>query len=307
MSKTTIMIGVIGFVLGCRAMPDRAAVSKDVARAKVYGKKGVCLTTVRKNQDDWQRKVTSLNAYWHYSWGPTVPDAEPGGIEFVPMIWGYRKADERFLKRIGELAAARAAGTRTHLLGYNEPDGKKQANMSVELAIEGWRYLEKTGLRLGSPAAVHADRQWMTDFMAQAKAKGLRLEFVCVHWYGGANPDALIDRLKKIHEMYGKPIWLTEFAPADWKAMSREENRLTPQRVLAFMQQVLPMLDELDFVERYAWYSAAESDKALGPAALFKADGSLTALGECYANHDKPPARPDSGAASDVNVVTHDD
>lgn len=251
------------------------------------GKKGVCLITLRQNKDTWKQKVAALQPSWHYSWGPSLPEAEPAGVEFVPMIWGYRKADEKFLKCIAELKAARVAGTRTHLLGFNEPDGKKQANMTVEQAIEAWPHLESTGLRLGSPAAVHADGQWMRQFMAEAKAKHLRVDFVCVHWYGGLSAKAFVDRLEKIHKMYGKPLWITEFAPADWKAATRADNRHSPEQVLAFMKQLLPMLEELDFVERYAWFSAGVDHKALGPAALFNADGSLTELGRFYANHGK--------------------
>jgi hypothetical protein len=52
------------------------------------------------------------------------------------------------------------------------------------------------------------------------------------------------------------------------------------------MREILPRLDELDFVERYAWFSLGEDDKALGPSALFKEDGSLTALGQFYASHE---------------------
>jgi len=178
----------------------------------------------------------------------------------------------------------RELGAEVFVFG-NEPDGKKQANLSVERALEAWPYLMQTGRRLGSPAAVHADGAWMREFMTQAEARGYRVDFVCVHWYGGANAQSLVNRLRRIHEMYGRPIWLTEFAVADWQAESVEQNRHKPEAVLRFMKEILPQLDALDFVERYAWFSASEKDKALGNSALFKEDGSLTELGRCYAEH----------------------
>jgi hypothetical protein len=88
--------------------------------------------------------------------------------------------------------------------------------------------------------------------------------------------------LEQVHQLYGKPIWITEFAVGDWTAESVTENRFSPDQVLRFMEQVLPRLDRLDFVERYAWYSAKPDDKALGTSALFDAEGKLTRLGECY-------------------------
>lgn len=48
------------------------------------------------------------------------------------------------------------------------------------------------------------------------------------------------------------------------------------------MEEVLPQLDKLDFVERYAWFPSKTDNKALGTSALFNPAGKLTRLGECY-------------------------
>ena len=50
------------------------------------------------------------------------------------------------------------------------------------------------------------------------------------------------------------------------------------------MRVVLPAMDKLDYVQRYAWYSASPDDAALGASALFQKDGSLTDLGRLYAS-----------------------
>ncbi len=96
------------------------------------------------------------------------------------------------------------------------------------------------------------------------------------------NANALVNRLEAIHKLYRKPIWITEFAVGDWKAKSPEENQHKPDAVLKFMEDVLPKLNKLDFVERYAWFPAASTSAALSTSALWDADGKLTRLGECY-------------------------
>ena len=249
-------------------------------------KKGIGLTTNKQNKASWQAKVEALGVNWHYSWEASLPEEEPQGVEFVPMIWGYWGPSEKFLRRMEELSATKSAHSRKPLLGFNEPDNKRQAHMSVQRALEGWPYLMKTGLRLGSPAAVHPHEEWMREFMKQAKEKNYRVDFVCVHWYRSPNTGEFVNYLRKIHKMYGKPVWITEFAVADWKAKSRQQNRYSPEIVLRFMREILPRLEELDFVERYAWFSLGEDDRTLGPSALFKEDGSLTALGRFYASHE---------------------
>ena len=50
------------------------------------------------------------------------------------MVWGYWGQDAS-LAKLGE--KAKATGQR-HLLGFNEPDGKDQANLSVEKALAAW-------------------------------------------------------------------------------------------------------------------------------------------------------------------------
>lgn len=245
-------------------------------------KKGACFTT---RNDGWEGRVSGLEPSWYYSWSASVPPTSPAGIEFIPMIWGYWNATEAFTNQMSTLTELGRRGELTHLLGFNEPDGAEQANMSVAKAMEGWPSLEATGLRLGSPAAVHADNAWMTDFMAQIDGNGHRVDFVTVHWYRGPNADSLVSWLERMHDLYKRPIWITEFAPADWSANAAQPNRYTPAQVEAFMSKALPMLDALPFVERYSWFSFAPTSAPGGVSALWDADGTLTRAGEIYRAH----------------------
>ena len=226
----------------------------------------------------WRAQVTALRAHWFYSWGGDEPPDLPPGIQFVPMDWGYYgNKDDSLVKWLAKVKAQPGVPA---LLGFNEPDGKDQANLSVERALEGWPYLMQTALPLGSPAAVHADGDWMKAFMAGAEAKHYRVDFITIHWYGGADPQGFLAYLARVHALYHRPLWVTEFAPADWSG----HHGVTPQQAAEFMRVALPGMDRLDYVQRYSWYSASPDDAALGASALFGKDGSLTDLGRLYAS-----------------------
>jgi hypothetical protein len=228
--------------------------------------------------ENWRRTLEELRCKWFYSWTANIPDDPPKGISYTPMIFRYEGDKDSIIQKGKAAKRARIAD----LLGFNEPDGPKQGNTTVEKALEAWPILEQTGLRLGSPACVHPDNEWMTTFMNEVKKRKLRVDFVCMHSYGPPDPDHLINRLKTIYKLYRKPIWITEFAVGDWKAKSVAENEHNPETVLRFMEDVLPELDRLDFIERYAWFPAKPDNKALGTSALLDAEGKLTRLGECY-------------------------
>jgi hypothetical protein len=50
------------------------------------------------------------------------------------------------------------------------------------------------------------------------------------------------------------------------------------------MKQVMPKLERLDCVERYAWFHAPPDHPLLGSSALFDKQGELTEWGEFYAS-----------------------
>lgn len=240
------------------------------------GKKGSCFTT---NSLIWSKYVSDLKSHWHYTWGPNLSDRLPDNVEFVPMQWGKWGLND---DRVATLKALKATGKIHYLLGFNEPDGVEQANMTVDQAIALWPLLEQVGLPLGSPATVNPTNDWMKEFMRKANEKGLRIDFVTVHSYGGPSADALVNKLREVYELYQKPIWITEFAVADWNATTVADNKFTPTQVLNFMKDILPRLEALDFVHRYSWFSFSQTSTYGSPSALFDGNGNLTPLGEYY-------------------------
>jgi hypothetical protein len=199
------------------------------------------------------------------------------------MIWGKNGIDA---DKVAELQALKEEEKIRYLLGFNEPDKTEQSNMTVDEAIERWPLLEEVGVPLGSPAPANPTGDWLQEFMQRAEAEGLRVDFVCVHWYGGTNVQGLLNKLEEVYNLYGKPIWITEFAPADWDANTPAENKHSPEEVLTFMENALPELENLDYVDRYAWFSFSQSSAAGTSSALFDEDGNLTELGTYYANFE---------------------
>lgn len=255
--------------LACKPPPE----------VKTPGKKGLGLTSKRRPPEEVIRFVEAVGARWFYNWNIDPPSGLPAKVKYVPMIYEGRSGVEAEVAQVKTRASV--VGYQ-ELLGFNEPDHHTQGNTSVEKALEVWPKLEASGLRLGSPACVHPDNDWMKAFMKGVEDRGLRVDFICMHSYGGPNADALVKRLEKVHALYKRPIWITEFAVADWKAKTTGVNRYTAERIADFLTRLLPQLEAMDIVERYAWFHGGVSGTALASSQLFNADGSLTIVGEAY-------------------------
>lgn len=175
-----------------------------------------------------------------------------------------------------------------HLLGFNEPDRPDQANMDVETALRLWPELLGTGLRLGSPAPSDGGLGWLYEFMDKADERGLRVDFVAVHYYRAipdpGNEDLAAAQLRGflegIHRRTGRPLWVTEWNNgANWTQAPDPDAR-QQQKAIAAM---IVMMDEAPFVERYALYNWVEECRELK-----RGDGSLTPAGEAYRDQRSP-------------------
>jgi len=221
--------------------------------------------------------VDKLNVHWNYAWSSRFAPNQLPNVEYVPMTWGANP------KRLQELVHQDFSKA-TRFMGYNEPDSHKQSNVPVDVALERWHFLEALNLPLVSPTTVHMDNQWMQNFMHGALMQCLRIDFVGAHWYGPPNVKGLQRKLTKLHNMYGKPIILKEFAVADWKATTLEENRFSPKSVLKFMKEALAWLEKTEWIEGYAWFPFQLDRKEGWTSALFDLDGNLTELGSYYSS-----------------------
>ena len=211
-------------------------------------------------------KIHSLKPNWYYTWGPTAVT----GLEDLPftsMCWGSHGAPQKGVNP-------------PVLLGFNEPDRSDQSNMSVTEALNLWPLLVAPGRRIGSPATAANPSKpgsWLEQFMAG----GPQVDFVCVHWYAPPNVDSFLKQIDAIYAKYQKPIWVTEFAVADWAG--KYPGGYDVNLVQEFMKGACAGLESRDFVERYTWKTRNLADANLGTSSLFNDDGTLTALGTIYA------------------------
>lgn len=251
------------------------------------------------NKERWSHKTSEVNAHWLYTWGNQPREEIPDKVEYIPMFWGKGSVNQENLGRISQLIAE---GKVNYVLGFNEPDGAAQANMSVDEAIELWPQIESLGVPIGSPATVDPLNNWMKEFMRRANELNYRVDFIALHHYGGPRAESFINKLKRTYEEYNLPIWITEFAVADWNATSPENNRHSEAEVMDFMSKVLPALDQIEWIERYSWFDGLQAP--LRTSALYDEDNNLTSVGQFYANHTP---NPNIGPGTDTEFKPIDD
>lgn len=228
--------------------------------------------------------LAKADAYWYYNWrvSPNSGTVPAGTVapEFVPMI---SKASDVTDANINNLKNAKNNGTYKYLLGFNEPDISSQANMTVDQVISLWPRLMETGLILGSPAPSWTGT-WIDNFMTQAKAKNLRVDFLCLHFYRSPSATNVISELKNFltnaYNKYQLPIWLTEFGAPDCSKLGwcGSAPPLTQEITNSYVTQVISMLEDLPFVQRYAWFVDA-SQSGFEFSAIFNSSGELTQTG----------------------------
>ena len=231
--------------------PSKAPV---VVPAKQSKKKGVSTWYF----DGVTQALGDVGAGWYYNWDSARGQiTAPAGVEYVPMIWGAKSTDQANIDRAKQQGKV--------LLGFNEPDLAEQANMSVEQALDLWPKLQATGLRLGAPSvAFGGDKAggWLDRFMTGAAQRGLRVDFIPVHWYGSDFSAAAVGHLKNylaaVHAKFGKPIWLTEYSLIDFSTGTARYP--SSDQLAAFATGSASMLETLPYVERYAWF-ALPADK----------------------------------------------
>lgn len=213
---------------------------------------------------------SGLNVNWVYNWN--ISRNSTLDLEYVPI------RQNRWWPGLGQNWQSRGAN---HLLGYNEPDRPDQANLTVSEAIGGWPDLLATGLRAGAPAVSDGGLSWLYDFIDQADAANLRVDFVPIHYYRCRTPsDAagaatqFYDFLKGIHDRTKRPLWVTEWNNgANWTTCA-DPTFAQQQAAVAAM---IDMLEETPFVERYALYNWVEDVRRVKWD-----DGWLTAAGVTY-------------------------
>lgn len=205
--------------------------------------------------------LTALKVSWYYNWGPQTN--VQSRVSFVPMIFSPKTLD--------------AKTTGDYVLGYNEPDNAKQANIEVAEALAAWPKIIAKAKFVGSPAMAGnpLTKDWLTLFLRDSP----KVDFITVHWYKGADSRHFIKDMEEIHEKFKKPIWVTEFAPQTAESSKENPGKFTQPQVDAFIAETTQWMERTPYILRFAWH-----DSKAGTSALFNEKGQLTATGKAYAN-----------------------
>jgi len=231
-------------------------------------------------------KLKAAGAGWTYAWRYRNIPARSPGFDVVPMI---RTKSSILSDTVEVLSAAQDRGDFKYLLGFNEPDNPNQANLTPTQAADLWPKLQQTGLILGSPAPAVATNGWLKSFMAIAKKRGYRVDFIALHYYANITDTGAVARIKAdvqaIRTSYGRPVWVTELGIIDRRTSNVGSDSTNWALAVKRMQSITSMLDTLSYVQRFAWVTdeVASTQKHLRWSALYNATGTLTPLGKAYA------------------------
>ena len=230
--------------------------------------------------------ITYMGNDWFYKWSNNGDsDLER---EYTPMAWGKGAADDD-----NDIEIIKSKYKSTHILGFNEPDdcygqSGQYGNMCVvDTSLTYYKNLLKSGLRVVSPACRQdAVFDWLNEFNSKAIEENIRIDVIAVHWYDwgsnpqnspNANPQDVFNRfvnyLESVHQMYGLPIWITEF----------NANRHRQEWVhRQFLQLALPYLEETEYIERYSFFPPTTGQADFFDEEPFEND--LSQIGYFYYN-----------------------
>ena len=242
----------------------------------------------KKGLAGYINRLADIKGDWGYNWGRTNSTGVPSSFVFHPMQWGNFNWNT-----LEQLVPTWKRDDRAlHVLGFNEPDGAEQANLTVEQAISLWPRLERTDMPLASPVTVNPGNAWMDSFMTQALALGYRMDVVATHKYptpSSGDPQGFIDELEAEYVAWDRPIWLTEFSTVDWNgnATWTEEDNYNWLAEFMWRAESLPWLRHFSlflFTASATYPEPTNPWDAVGPRSnAFQADGSTpTAFGELY-------------------------
>lgn len=226
-------------------------------KAEPVAKKGFGLPE-RKGMDAHHLEL--LKVGWYYNWGESTKLTTHA--QFVPMVYSGRrdapKSKEKFL------------------LGFNEPDHPKQADMTPADALDKWPALVAKSQTLVAPAL--AGNLLKSEWMAVFLKRDPKVDALAVHWYKGADSARFIKDLEEIHAHFKKPLWVTEFAPQTAADSAENPTKFTQAKVNAFIEETTAFMEKTPWVQRYAWHHSG-----VGTSALFTKTGELTDTGKAYA------------------------
>ncbi|MDB4265390.1 glycoside hydrolase family protein [bacterium] len=228
----------------------------------------------------------AVGADWFYNWASGSSHRD--GMEYIPMKWGPGNSTN-----IVTFAEDMQEKQSVQLLTFNEPDNSSQSNISVSTALDRYKVLLSSGLRMGTPACEQDNyATWLDDFMDGAYDRGYRIDFIALHWYdwgnqnNNSNGNTIKNRMSakvlNARNLLGNDmaIWMTEF--------NANRNRLDQDDHADFIESAIGYINGQSWWERYSYFQAG--------GGTFGSSSSLTTSGKAY--RDAPNA---GGSPGEVN------
>ncbi|KAL7424556.1 hypothetical protein Q5752_000240 [Cryptotrichosporon argae] len=219
---------------------------------------------------------------WYYNWDLTPSPDASSAVEFVPMVWGSGSVDSVMADE-----ATWPSGT-SYILSFNEPDqdtsvgGSDMSATDAATLHKQWVADLSGSYTIGSPAVAYGGESWLSEWVTACDG-GCQYDFIPLHVYS-TSASALTDYAQAMYTEFGKPLWFTEWACQDYSSGAI----CTADEVKTFMQDVISFFESTDYVERWAWFGAFETEASgsstvsANPNGIENTDGSPNTLGEYY-------------------------
>ncbi|WP_310378835.1 glycosyl hydrolase [Flavobacterium sp.] len=231
------------------------------------------------------KPVNLTNSGWFYHWGTTSAE-DLTNAEFVPMKWNAKSLTDYRWQEILDINYS------NHILGFNEPDGATQGNMTLDELLLYWPKMMESGLRLGSPAPA-GNLQLLYDFIDKCDELNYRVDFAAIHDYGEGTALAFYNKCKAVHDRTGRPVWVTEFnSGGTWT-----NSTPTYPAISTRIAEIMDKYDTEGIIERYSIFNFDEDVNNSGGAqnrAIFYTPAiptyTFTPLGDTYRDNVSPMA-----------------
>lgn len=210
-----------------------------------------------------------------YNWGQV--ENNDIGAPFIPMMHGPAKASSQ--EWLANVDKAVKKGSKA-VMGFNEPDHSAQANLSPEAACSAWKeYMNPIAsshpeLTIIGPSVTNGPAPmglaWLSNFhdaCPDAVVHATNIHFYDI--YESATIDRFKAQVEKAAEIYGKPVWVTEFGLNPGSA--------SQDQAASFLKDAMAYMDASDKVQGYSWFMVGTGENQLNSA------NGLSKVGEVYA------------------------
>lgn len=237
------------------------------AYVKNTGKRGLCYNAANLTQP-FSRAGQNSQVSWAYNWylAETSTDFNPA-LEYIPMLWNN---DPSLLSQWPTAAQTAINNGATALMSMNEPDWCTSGGscMNVSTVVSTYQdYMQPFAGKalLGAPAVTNAGSPYGLTYLQEFldTCTNCTVDFINLHWYsnkyaGATYFESYINSAREVAN--GKPIWITEFG-------LDSTYSYTDAELQAFLEQVMPWLDQQADVHRYSYFMASDG-------ILLSSDGS---------------------------------